>query len=245
MIEYLKVTKSFGGVKVLDRISLSIREGELVYIIGTSGAGKSVLMKHLVGLFAPDTGRIMLDGEDLSELSEADFFRIRKKCLLVFQHSTLFDAMTLRENVALPIRKHGNLLWRDALVSAMDFLSLVQMDHRADFYPAEVGAGEKKRVAIARALTMSPRYLILDEPTTGLDVIAAANVDNLIRDLPGHGVTTIVISHDLRSIFTVAKRVIFLYKCGVYLDGKPEDFLNSGDPVVRQFISGSHSGPME
>lgn len=245
MIEFRGLVKSFGDHRVLDGIDLLIRDGEITYIIGTSGTGKSVLVKHAVGLLRPDEGRVLIEGRDVSDLSEDDWAPIRRRYVLVFQHSTLFDSMTLRENVALPLRKHRGLSRKEALERALDYLRDVRMEDRADTMPFEVGPGERKRAAIARALALDPVCAILDEPTTGLDVLASATVDDLIRRLArDFRRTVVVVSHDLRSIFGVADRIVFLYKGRVWLDGPRQAFWASGDPVVRQFIRGEPSGPI-
>jgi len=246
VIEYREISKSFGGIRVLDGIDLTINDGEVTYIIGTSGVGKSVLVKHAVGLLKPDSGRILIDGDDVTDYSEAQWRPVRTRYVLVFQHSTLFDSMTLRENVALPLRKHGGLSRHESYRKARDFLEMVQMADKGDKMPADVGPPERKRVSIARALTLAPECAILDEPTTGLDIIASANVDRMIDHLARVlNKTVIVVSHDLRSIFGVADRIIFLYKGRVRLDGPPEAFRSSDDPVVKQFIRGEPTGPME
>lgn len=246
MIEFKGIRKAFGPKQVLDGVSIDVDTGEILFIIGQSGVGKSVLVKHLVGLLRPDEGRVLLDGEDITDLSEKEFFRVRMKCAMVFQNSTLFDSMTLLDNVALPIRKHKGLSERKARAEALEKLDLVGMREEAERYPADFGDGMRKKVAIARALTLDPEYVIFDEPTTGLDPISALIVDRMIRDLSDRlGVTSIVVSHDLRSIFTVADRIAMLYKGRIQLDGKPAVFRNTSDPIVQQFISGSPDGPME
>ncbi|HIA04445.1 MAG TPA: ATP-binding cassette domain-containing protein [Myxococcales bacterium] len=246
MIEFRNISKAFGHKTVLRDVSLTVERGKIVFIIGTSGAGKSVLIKLLVGLLRPDSGEIFLDGQEVTTLSEQDLYPIRKRCAMVFQHSTLFDSMTLQENVALPLRKHKDLTHLEAMEEATRMLKKVDMHEEARRYPADIGDGLRKRVAIARALTLDPEYVIFDEPTTGLDPLAAANVDRLIKELAERsGVTSIVVSHDLRSIFTVADRIAMLYKGKVLLDGSPDDFRNSPDLVVQQFIAGEAEGPME
>ncbi|MGM0574560.1 MAG: ABC transporter ATP-binding protein [Myxococcota bacterium] len=246
MIEFIDIHKSFGPKKVLQGVSITVDTGEVLYIIGASGVGKSVLVKHLVGLLRPDSGRIILDGEDITWLDEKGFYPIRKKCAMVFQNSTLFDSMSLLDNVALPLRKHFAMSRREAEAAAMDKLALVHMEAEAHRYPGAIGDGLRKRVAIARALTLDPQFAIFDEPTTGLDPMAASNVDDLIRDLRADaGVTAIVVSHDLRSIFTVADRIAMIYKGTIRLDGTPEAFRASEDPVIRQFVNGLPEGPME
>ena len=246
MIEFSEIHKSFGPKKVLDGVSLTVGTGQIMFIIGRSGVGKSVLVKHLVGLLRPDYGRVLLDGVDITDYSEREFFPIRTKCAMVFQNSTLFDSMTLLDNVALPIRKHKKVSEDKARDEAMTKLALVDMENEAIRYPADFGDGMRKKVAIARALTLDPEYVIFDEPTTGLDPISALIVDEMIRDLSDRvGVTSIVVSHDLRSIFTVADRIAILYKGRIQLDGSPDDFRNTTDPIVQQFISGSPEGPMQ
>ena len=218
----------------------------MLFIIGQSGAGKSVLVKHLVGLIQPDQGQIFLDDLEVTSLTEHEFYPVRKRCAMVFQNSTLFDSMTLQENVALPIRKHTSASPRQALEQALEKLRLVGMHQYATRYPADFGDGMQKKVAIARALTLDPEYVIFDEPTTGIDPISAAMVDKLIRHLSDNlGVTSIVISHDLRSIFGIADRIAMLYKGKFILDGTQEDFKNTPNPIVQQFINGLPDGPMD
>jgi phospholipid/cholesterol/gamma-HCH transport system ATP-binding protein len=246
MIEFIDIHKSFGPKSVLRGVDLEVQKGEIMFIIGQSGAGKSVLVKHLVGLLRPDAGRVILDGEDITDLSEKGYYRIRKKCSYVFQNSTLFDSMTLLDNVALPIRKHEHVSLRQAREMAMQKLALVDMQDEAERYAADFSDGMRKKVAIARALTLNPEFVIFDEPTTGIDPISANIVDRLIKDLSVRlGVTSIVVSHDLRSIFGVADRVAMLYKGQFVLDGPPSAYRTTEDPIVQQFINGRPEGPME
>jgi phospholipid/cholesterol/gamma-HCH transport system ATP-binding protein len=173
-------------------------------------------------------------------------YAVRKKCAMVFQHSTLFDSMTCAENVALPLRKHRALSARESLAEARRRLEVVHMQEFGDRFPAELGDGMRKRVAIARALTLDPKYVLFDEPTTSLDPVSARRVDNLIRELSDKlGVTSVVVSHDLVSIFAIADRIVMLYKGKVRLMGTPEEFRRSDDGVVDQFIHGRARGPIE
>jgi phospholipid/cholesterol/gamma-HCH transport system ATP-binding protein len=246
VISFRNIRKSFGPKTVLSGVSFDVQTGEVFFIIGASGVGKSVLIKHLVGLLYPDQGEIWLDGEEISKFDEKQMGPVRKKCAMVFQHSTLFDSMTCAENVALPLRKHKNLKPKEALAEARKRLEQVHMQDFADRYPAELGDGMRKRVAIARALTLDPQYVLFDEPTTSLDPVSARRVDKLIRELSDTlGVTSIVVSHDLVSIFTIADRIVMLYKGHVRLLGRPEDFKSSPDGVIQQFINGRATGPME
>jgi phospholipid/cholesterol/gamma-HCH transport system ATP-binding protein len=246
MISFRQITKTFGTKRVLDGVSFEVHPGEVFFIIGASGVGKSVLIKQLIGLLKPDSGEIWLDDLELTHLDEPGFYAVRKKCALVFQHSTLFDSMTCAENVALPLRKHRGFTAAEALDRARDELDRVQMLGFADRYPNELGDGMRKRVAIARALTLEPRYVLFDEPTTGLDPVSSRRVDHLIRTLcDERGVTSIVVSHDLTSIFTIADRIAMLYKGKVRLLGTRQTFQESDDGVVQQFIRGEAEGPME
>jgi phospholipid/cholesterol/gamma-HCH transport system ATP-binding protein len=246
VIQFKDVHKSFGPKAVLSGVSFDVHDGEVFFIIGASGVGKSVLIKQLVGLLAPDTGEIWLDGQEISKKSEREMQPVRKKCAMVFQHSTLFDSMTCLENVALPLRKHKGLSMKDALAEARARLEMVHMNEFADHYPSELGDGMRKRVAIARALTLDPRYVLFDEPTTSLDPVSARRVDRLIRELSDNlGVTSIVVSHDLVSTFTIASRIAMLYKGRVRLLGTPDVFKASEDGVVLQFVGGQAAGPMD
>lgn len=245
-IEFRNIHKAFGSKVVLRGVDLVVDPGEVFFVIGQSGAGKSVLVKHLIGLIEPDQGQIFLDDLEVTNLTEKEFYPVRKRCAMVFQNSTLFDSMTLQENVALPIRKHMKVSASEASGLALEKLKLVGMSEYADRYPADFGDGMRKKVAIARALTLDPEYVIFDEPTTGIDPISAAMVDKLIRHLADHhGVTSIVISHDLRSIFGIADRIAMLYQGKLIMDGTQDDFRNSDDAIVQQFITGNPNGPME
>jgi len=245
-IHFQDLHKRFGDKHVLRGVDLKVEDGECFFVIGTSGVGKSVLIKHLVGLLRPDAGDIMLDGQEVSRLSERDLYPVRMKCAMVFQHSTLFDSMTCAENVALPLRMHKGYSMEQALADADRRLEQVHMHEFAKAYPAELGDGMRKRVAIARALTLDPRYVLFDEPTTSLDPISARRVDKLIHELSvRYGVTSIVVSHDLTSIFSIASRIAMLYQGKVRMLGSQDDFKRSTDPIVQQFIAGQAEGPLE
>lgn len=246
MISFRRVAKSFGERAILRGVSFDVHDGEVFFIVGASGAGKSVLIKHLVGLLRPDAGEIWLDDVEVSQLTETEMFPIRKRCAMVFQHSTLFDSMTCLDNVALPLRKHHALSLTTARDEAKKRLSQVHMSEFAERYPAELGDGLRKRVAIARALTLEPRYVLFDEPTTSLDPVSARRVDALIRRLSDElGVTSVVVSHDLASIFGIADRIAMLYQGDVRLLGTPAEFRGCDDAVIQQFINGRAQGPMQ
>ncbi|MGF1466317.1 MAG: ABC transporter ATP-binding protein [Sandaracinaceae bacterium] len=245
-IRFSRIHKSFGAKRVLVGVDLEIEDGECFFIVGASGVGKSVLIKHLVGLLRPDEGEIWLDDQEVSRLPERDLAPVRKKCALVFQSSTLFDSMTCLDNVALPLRKHRRLDLAEARREARGFLSKVHMETYADALPASLSDGMRKRVAIARALTLEPSYVLFDEPTTSLDPVSARRMDRMIRSLSDdHGVTSVVVSHDLTSMFAIADRIAMLYKGRVHHLGPRGEFRDSPDPVVQQFIQGRAEGPME
>jgi phospholipid/cholesterol/gamma-HCH transport system ATP-binding protein len=218
-----------------------------MFIIGTSGVGKSVTIKHLIGLLRIDRGEIWFDGERVDQLPERKLAPLRRRIGMVFQSSTLFDSMTLAENVALPLRKHHGMGWKAALVEARRRLEQVYMADYAARYPAELSDGMRKRAAIARTLALDPEVVLFDEPTTGLDPVSARRIDRLIRELADgdDGITAIVVSHDPPSIFGIADRVAFLYQGVVHAVATPNELRASPDPIVQQFIGGQSSGPME
>jgi phospholipid/cholesterol/gamma-HCH transport system ATP-binding protein len=246
VISFRNVKKSFGDRRVLDGVSFDVHPGEVFFVIGGSGVGKSVLIKQLIGLLRPDSGEIWLDDEEVSLFDEQRMYAVRRKCAMVFQHSTLFDSMSCVDNVALPLRKHRGLSDAQARNEALALLDQVQMRTFAERLPSELGDGMKKRVAIARALGLQPSYVLFDEPTTSLDPVSARRVDRLIRDLSDRlKVTSIVVSHDLPSIFGIADRIVMLYKGKVRLLGTPADFRRTEDPVIVQFVNGRAEGPIE
>jgi phospholipid/cholesterol/gamma-HCH transport system ATP-binding protein len=244
-IAFKGVTKAFGGKPVLKGMDLEVEKGEVMFIIGTSGVGKSVTIKHLVGLLEIDAGEIWFDGRRIDGLPERELVAIRKRIGMVFQSSTLFDSLTLAENVALPLRKHGRMRQKAALEEARERLAQVYMLEYADRYPAELSDGMRKRAAIARTLALNPEVVLFDEPTTGLDPVSARRIDRLIREVADRGVTAIVVSHDPPSIFGIADRVAFLYQGIVHAVATPAALRASPDPIVQQFITGSSTGPME
>jgi phospholipid/cholesterol/gamma-HCH transport system ATP-binding protein len=246
VIEFRGLQKVLGGREVLKSVDLTVKNGEVLFVIGTSGVGKSVLIKHVVGLMRPDRGEIFLDGERIDHLSEKAFYPVRMKVAMVFQFATLFDSMTLAENVALPLRIHRKMRDAEALPEARRRLESVGLSTLADRYPAELGDGVRKRAAIARAIALEPTHILFDEPTTGLDPVSARRVDRLMRQLADDlGVTAVVVSHDLPSIFGVSDRIAMLYQGRVHALGTADEIRSGGDPIVEQFLSGRPQGPME
>lgn len=238
MIRFENISKSFGQKTVVRDLNLTIPAGGVHFIVGFSGAGKSVLIRHLVGLLKPDSGRCFVDELEVSALEGRALAPVRERCQMVFQHATLFDSMTMRENIALPLRKRFKLKRQAANSRADHYLELVNCSTVADRLPAEVGEGVQKRVAIARAVAMQPQYILYDEPTTGLSPLDARHTDELISRLAHQEhITAIVVSHDMTSVRTIADRVHFLYDTQLYFSGSAEDFFKNQSPVIQGFVN--------
>jgi phospholipid/cholesterol/gamma-HCH transport system ATP-binding protein len=236
------VHKAFGEHQVLTGVTLDLYPGRCTFIIGPSGTGKSVMVRHLVGLHAPDAGEIYYEEERVDTLSETQLLELRKRCVYVFQHPTLFDFMTVLQNVALVTKYHLALKPEEADRVAAQQLDKMGLSHHAQSRPTELSAGEQKLVSLARALALNPRTLILDEPTTGLDPYAAYKLDQQVLSLIKTGVTLFIISHDLRSIERLADDVVFLLKGKIRYYGPKAGFFGSRDPAVRQFVEGRTDG---
>lgn len=239
MLEFSGLMKKFGSKEVLRGVDLAIPEGNVTFVIGTSGTGKSVLMKHAVGLLVPDQGTCKVDGVIVDATDPAGLDQIRKICSYVFQGSALLDSMSLLDNVILPLTRNRGLEGPEATATAMKYLQDVGATEAAHRFPAEVGGGIRKLVAVARALAMQPRYLILDEPTTSLDAVSARLVDRLIQKLARElGVTVVVVSHDLKSIFGVADEVVFLHRGKVRVKAARDHIRTHPDLALQAFLSG-------
>ncbi|MGE5086424.1 MAG: ABC transporter ATP-binding protein [Bacillota bacterium] len=238
MIEFKSLIKRFGTRTVLNGLSAKIGEGEIVFILGTSGTGKSVLLKNLVGLMSPDEGEIWIDGEEVSHLSEDQYLPIRKKCGMVFQHPALFDSLTIYENVAFGLRRHYQLSEdeiRTKVKRALQLVNLRDVEHKR---PAQISYGMQKRVSLARTIALEPRILLFDEPTTGLDPITTTAVNQLILDLSRELKTTsLVVSHDMNCALSIADRIIVLDKGQIVAMGTPADLKKSEVPLVRDFLA--------
>ncbi len=246
MIEIQEITKSFGDKPVLRGVDLKIDTGESIVIIGRSGCGKSVLLKHLIGLISPDSGRILIDDEDITSMRDSDLYRVRHKFGVLFQSSALFDSMTVRENVCLGLDEHTTKSGEEKMVIAKDKLAMVGLSDVEDLKPAELSGGMKKRVGLARAIAMDPQYVLYDEPTTGLDPIMADIINELIIRLNEQlDVTTIVVTHDMVSAYKVADRIVMLHRGVIMFDGTPAEIKNTDNKVVRQFIEGRAEGPIK
>ena len=239
MIEFKDVHKSFGPKQVLRGFSLTVDEGQTVVIIGFSGTGKSVAIKHIVGLLQPDSGEIWVDGRQVDRLSRQDLYALRGQIGYVFQFAALFDSMTIAENVAMGLRKQGKLTEKEVMTRVDEALELVDLPDVQRRMPAELSGGMRKRVGIARAIALRPKYILYDEPTTGLDPVTSATIDGLmVRMREQLGVTGVVITHDMRSAYTVGTRIAMLYEGTVRQCGTVEEIQHTTDPVVRQFIEG-------
>lgn len=239
MIKLIDVHKSFGAKKVLQGFSLEVNEGETMILIGFSGSGKSVAIKHIVGLLDPDRGTAWVDGKEVPKLRREELYALRSKIGYVFQFAALFDSLSIGDNVAMALRKEGRLAEPDIKKRVAEALDLVDLPGVESKFPAELSGGMRKRVGIARAIARQPKYLLYDEPTTGLDPVTSAIIDQLmIRMREKLGVTSIVVTHDMRSAYTVGSRIAMLYHGRVQQVGTIEEIQNTTDPVVRQFIEG-------
>ena len=239
MIQLVNVHKAFGPKKVLTGFTLEVAEGETMVIIGYSGTGKSVAIKHIVGLLEPDQGTVVVDDLDVPSLGRQDLYELRSSIGYVFQFAALFDSLTIGENVAMGLRKQGKLSAKEIEDRVHDVLELVDLPNVADRFPAELSGGMRKRVGIARAIALRPKYLLYDEPTTGLDPVTSAVIDQLmIRMRDTLGVTSIVITHDMRSAYSVGTRIAMLYEGKVRQVGTVDEIRHSKDHVVRQFVEG-------
>ncbi len=246
MIEIRGLRKRLSNRWVLDGLDLDVRNGETLVVMGASGTGKSVLLKHVIGLMIPDQGSIRVDGEDIIGLADRELDEIRKKFGMLFQSSALFDSLTVGENVALPLREHLRLGEEEIRRRVTERLSWVGLTGVEQMKPASLSGGMRKRVGLARAIVMDPRYVLYDEPTTGLDPIMADVIDRLIRDIQRRlGVTSIVVTHDIASAYKVGDRMAMLHEGKVVFDGTPEETRTTKDPLVRQFFEGSSEGPIQ
>jgi phospholipid/cholesterol/gamma-HCH transport system ATP-binding protein len=246
IVKFNNVRKAFGHQQVLRGLSFELRRGEISFIIGRSGEGKSVTIKHIIGVLHPDEGSIIVDGHELSHAREAEWIAARKKIGLLFQDGALFDSMTVGENVAFPIREFQALSPLQLTDRVNELLELVGLPGYAGSQVPDLSIGERKRVGLARALALNPSLLLYDEPTTGMDPLVSELIDTLIVDMQKkiQGLSSVVISHDIQSVLRIADRIFFLHEGKMYLSGTPDDFRRSSDPVIQQFLTGSLTGPL-
>ncbi len=239
MILLDNVHKAFGPKQVLRGFSLEVPEGDTVALIGYSGTGKSVAIKHIVGLLDPDNGTVWVDGLEVPSLDRRALYRLRASIGYVFQFAALFDSLSVRDNVAMGLRRQETLRAREIEARVQEALALVDLPDAADVFPSELSGGMRKRVGIARAIALRPKYLLYDEPTTGLDPVTSAVINELIlRTQRRLGVTSLVVTHDMKSAYAVASRIAMLYDGKVRQVGTVDEIRRTDDPVVRDFIEG-------
>ena len=245
MIEIKNVRRAFDGHQVLDGVNLTINTGETTVIIGRSGCGKSVLLKHIIGLLRPDSGRIIIDDKDVTKMDEKELGTLRMKFGMLFQGAALFDSLTILENVAFGMIEHTNSN-RDAINKRVkECLSLVGLKGIESKKPAELSGGMRKRVGLARAICLRPQIMLYDEPTTGIDPIMGDAINDLIVELHNKlKVTAIAVTHDMTSAYKIADRMAMLYNGKIITVGTPDEIKSTKDPIVKQFITGASKGPI-
>ena len=245
MIVLKELKKTFGSQLVLNGVNLEIPAGLITAVIGPSGEGKSVLLKHMIGLMRPDSGSVLVDGEEITGLGRRGMNRVREKFGMLFQNAALFDSLTVFENVAFPLQERTGLSAGEIRARVQDALLHVGLAGVDAKYPDELSGGMKKRVGLARALLMNPRIILFDEPTTGLDPVICRAIHQMIREThEKFGYTAVVVSHEIPEIFDISDLVAVLYRGSIIASGTPQQIQNSNHPVVRQFISGSLEGPI-
>lgn len=245
MIRLVNVRKSFGNRVILDGLSIEVREGETFVLIGPSGTGKSVTLKHIVGLLQPDSGEVYVDDEPVHTASSPQLLAIRRKMGFLFQNGALLNSMNVFENVALPLRQHTDWPEEKILAAVEEKLGLVDMEGRGDVMPSDLSGGMRKRVSLARAIIMSPRIVLYDEPTSGLDPVMSNVINKLINGMKTKlGITSIVVTHDMASAYLIADRIGMIFKGKLVESGSPKDLLKTTNPIVRQFIDGKTEGPL-
>jgi phospholipid/cholesterol/gamma-HCH transport system ATP-binding protein len=238
-LRFVNVHKRFGPKVVLQGVDLDVETGETCVVLGGSGSGKSVLLRHAVGLHRPDQGEVWVDGTEISGLEEEELLETRKKVGMLFQSGALFDSMTVEENVAFALEEHTDWEEDKVLARVQEVLGLVELDHVLELMPSDLSGGMKKRVALARAIALAPRAILYDEPTTGLDPITATTINELIRSLQKKlGVTSIVVTHDIHSAFTVGDRIAFLHEGRILFHGTTEEARKAPVPLLRKFLEG-------
>jgi phospholipid/cholesterol/gamma-HCH transport system ATP-binding protein len=240
------LSKAFGRQTVLDSLDLDIERGETLVVIGRSGCGKSVLLKHITGLIRPDAGEIMFEGEDITRFTRKKLFEMRMRFGMLFQGSALFDSLSVGENVALPLRKHSRMTDDEIYGVVREKLELIGLTGVYDHFPAEMSGGMKKRIGLARAVVMNPNVVLYDEPTTGLDPIMADVINELIRTLQRElRITSVVVTHDIKSAYHVGDCIAMLHEGKIIYSGTPDEVRRTTNPVLRQFVEGKAEGPIK
>ena len=246
IIELKDIHKSFGRQKVLKGVNLAIPRGQTTVIIGRSGGGKSVMLKHMIGLIKPDQGQVLVDGEDIVDMGDHRLNQVRRRFGMLFQDAALFDSMNVLNNVAFPLREHGKLSDKEVRQTVAEKLAMVGLSGVEEKMPGELSGGMRKRVGLARAISLEPEIILYDEPTTGLDPPLSAAINHLIKETQERlGLTSVVISHDIEGAFEVGHNIAMLYLGEIIAQGTPEEFRDSTNEVVQQFIHGRADGPIE
>jgi len=246
MIEIIDLKKSFNGKVVLDGIDLSIEKGKITVIIGRSGEGKSVLIKHIIGLLKPDSGKILIDGHDMTKMREREFIEVLKRFGMLFQGAALFDSMTVAGNVGFPLKEHTDLSDKEIRKIVSEKLRRVGLVGVEDMMPADLSGGMKKRVGLARAIVMDPEIVLFDEPTTGVDPILADSIADLMLETQRALKTTyIAITHDIQLTYKIADKVAMLHQGKIVEQGAVEEMKKNPNPLLRQFLTGSAQGPIK
>ncbi|MEO6182861.1 MAG: ABC transporter ATP-binding protein [Verrucomicrobiota bacterium] len=239
MIEARHLKKSFGTHRVLDGVSFSIEKGASVVIIGASGGGKSILLKHLIALLVPDEGDVLVDGEPLAHKNERELLEVRRRFGMLFQGAALFDSMTVGENIGFLLRREGKMSEPEIKERVAEVLEMVDLGGTQEKMPAELSGGMRKRVGLARAIVYRPEIILYDEPTTGLDPIVSDSIDQLmLRVVERLKVTSIVVTHDMRSARRIAQRILMLHEGKIYANGTPDEIFASKDPIIHRFVHG-------
>ena len=245
MISLQHVYKAFDGRQVLRDMSIDVASGESVVIGGGSGTGKSVTLKHIIGLLRPDKGRVIVDGTDITTLKDVELNRFRRRFGMAFQEGALFDSMSVFENIAFPLRRHTKMSEKEIAARVEECLEQVHLHGVEKKRPSELSGGMRRRVGFARAISLKPEILLFDEPTTGLDPVISDVVAELITEMDKKlGTTTVTITHDMKVAFKIADRVAMLYNGSIVEQGTPAQFQASTNPIVRQFIEGRADGPL-
>lgn len=246
MIELKKIHKSFGSQKVLNGLNLTIADGKITAIIGPSGEGKSVLLRHIIGLTTPDSGDVLIDNESIVGMKRQELNRVREKFGMLFQNAALFDSMNVFDNVAFPLQEKTRLSKDEIKIRVISALEAVGLKNIEQKYTDELSGGMRKRVGLARALLLNPSIILFDEPTTGLDPVIKRAIHQLMYDTQRKfGFTAVIVSHEIPDIFNIADSVAMLYHGEIIQHGSPDDIQNSDHPVVSQFVSGALDGPIQ
>ena len=238
-VEVRNLHKSFGTQKVLQGLSAKVYKGETLVLLGCSGGGKSVLMKHFIGLLSPDAGEVFVEGENITGMSERELSKVRRTMGMMFQNNALFDSMTVGQNIAFPLRMGGEKDEERITHLVKESLDIVRLPGQEEKMPSDLSGGMRKRVALARAIVKRPACVLFDEPHAGLDPITADSIDHLIKDLQlEHKMTNVIVTHEMRSVFRIAERILFLKEGMLYWEGTPQEFKESTDPELKNFVEG-------